>query len=317
MSLDKESQHLLQELAKTGGKPLHESTPVEAREFSEALSKMQEDHYQVYETKENKIPVENGEIEIYTIKPAKKSEGIIVYYHGGGWVIGKAESFQVLGKKIANETGCAVVLVDYRKAPEHPYPIPVNDSYTALTWINDNMEAIAGAKVPLMVAGDSAGGNLAAIMAHISKEKGPSISLQLLIYPVTNDDLENKTYTDPENQLLLEKRSMEWFWDHYAPNLEERKQVNASPLYAKDFTGLPPAVVITAGHDVLREEGEAYAIKLMEAGIEVTFKRFADQMHGFFTMVDVLPGSNSSINFIATAIKHHLKTTHQKILAQH
>ena len=149
---------------------------------------------------------------------------MFIYYHGGGWVIGgNVEEYDTLGRKLAARTGCAVVLVDYRLAPEHRYPVAVDDSYAALEWVAAHLDEIAGGQVPIVVGGDSAGGNLSAIVAQRSRDRGgPAIAFQALVYPVTDADLDNGSYTAEENQLMLSRDSMVWFWDHYLPDKERR-----------------------------------------------------------------------------------------------
>jgi len=222
-------------------------------------------------------------------------------------MLGNIAEYEVLGKTLAEATNCVVVLVDYRLAPEHRFPTAPHDCYAALKWAEENVERLVGKKVPLIVAGDSAGGNLSAVMTLLAREQnGPEISLQVLIYPPTQDNFDNASYLDPENQLLLTRECVAWFWDHYVPDKNDRKHPHATPLNAEDLSGLPPAVIITAGHDVLREEGEAYAAKLIQAGVPVNFRRFPDQIHGFFTLLN-LPGSKQGLRFVADAINTHLK----------
>ena len=212
------------------------------------------------------------EIPIRVLVPQQGARGVIVYLHGGGWVIGTIDEYDTLARKLAERTSCAVVLVDYRLAPEHRYPTAVDDCDAALTWIGEHLADIAGRDdVPLIVAGDSAGGNLAAVMAQRARDRGgPEIALQVLIYPVTDADFDRPSYADPDNQLLLTREAMVWFWDHYVPNAAHRHEADASPLRAATLAGLPPAVVLTAEHDVLRDEGEAYAERLPEAGVPST-----------------------------------------------
>ena len=231
---------------------------------------------------------------------------MIVYYHGGGWVLGALDQFDALARRLAERTGCAVVLVDYRLAPEHRYPTAVEDALTALHWTAANLEEIAGSAVPLIVAGDSAGGCLAAVVAQRSREAGPEIALQVLVYPVTDCDLDRDSYLEPENQLLVSRDTMAWFWDHYAPDPSVRTSPDASPLRARTLAGLPPAVVLTAEYDVLRDEGEAYAQRLAQDGVRVEHERFDGQMHGFFMMGDILPSSAAGIDFVAGAIDREL-----------
>jgi acetyl esterase len=244
--------------------------------------------------------------------------GVIVYYHGGGWVIGGLADFDKLGRLLAHRTGCAVLLVDYRLAPEYRFPTAVDDAWAALRWADEHRAELTGAgrppsEAPLIVAGDSAGGNLSAIMALRARAAGgPTIALQVLVYPVTDCDLESTSYRDPANQLMLSRESMVWFWDHYAPDPEARLHPDASPLRSENFAGLPPAVILTAEHDVLRDEGELYATRLVKAGVPVRHQRFAGQMHGFFTMVDALPGAAAALDYVTAAIAERLSSTDQE-----
>jgi len=200
-----------------------------------------------------------------------------------------------------------VVNVDYRLAPEHRYPAAADDAWTALRWAAGQMAEIAGGPVPLVVMGDSAGGNLSAVVAHKARAAGgPELAAQVLIYPVTDADLDNGTYIDPENQLMLTREGMIWFWDHYAPDLASRTNPDASPLRAASVAGLAPAIVLTAEHDVLRAEGESYAERLREAGGLLAHRRFAGQMHGFFPMVNLLPGSADGIAYVTDQLGRHL-----------
>jgi acetyl esterase len=245
---------------------------------------------------------DGGEFDVRVLVPEGPVGSLVVYYHGGGWVIGNIDEYDNLGRQLASRLGAAVVLVNYRKAPEHRYPVAVQDSWAALQWAAARRGEIAGGEVPLIVMGDSAGGNLSAVMAQRARrEGGPQLARQVLIYPVTDADLDNGTYTDPENQLLLTRESMVWFWDHYAPDPASRRHPDASPLQAADadLAGLAPAVVLTAEHDVLRAEGEAYADRLRGAGVPTQMRRFPGQMHGFFSMVGVLPGSAAGLDYVA------------------
>jgi acetyl esterase len=245
---------------------------------------------------------DGGEFDVRVLVPQGPVGSLVVYYHGGGWVIGNIDEYDNLGRRLANRLGAAVVLVNYRKAPEHRYPVAAEDSWAALQWAAAHMGEIAGGQVPLIVMGDSAGGNLSAVMAQRARrEGGPQLAWQVLIYPVTDADLDNDTYRDPENQLLLTRESMVWFWDHYAPDPASRRNPDASPLQAADadLDGLAPAVVLTAEHDVLRAEGEAYADRLRGAGVPTEMRRFPGQMHGFFSMVGVLPGSAAGLDYVA------------------
>ena len=188
---------------------------------------------------------------------------MIVYLHGGGWATGSLDEYDTLARKLAERTGCAVVLVDYRLAPEHPFPAAADDVWVAVQWAGSHLEQLAGKRVPLLVAGDSAGGNLAAVVVQRAHaHKGPPIAMQVLIYPVTDCVMETASYLDPANQLLVTRDSVRWFWDLYVPDAARREHPSVSPMRAVDLSGLPPAVVLTAEYDVVRDEGEAYAARL-------------------------------------------------------
>jgi acetyl esterase/lipase len=308
MALDEATSKLLAEMAASGMKPLHEMTPEEARGLGGMLCEMYGPGPDVARVTRTSIPTPDGaSIGARVFVPNDAPTAVIAYLHGGGWVIGALDEFDTLARQMAQRTGAAVVLIDYRLAPEFRYPTAAEDAWTGVTWVADNIEEIAGARVPLIVGGDSAGGNLTAIVTQRAKaEGGPEIALQVLVYPVTDADVDNATYVDPENQLMLTRESMIWFWDHYTPDASVRANLDASPLHAEDLSGLPPAVVLTAEHDVLRQEGEAYAERLREAGVPVEHKRFPGQMHGFFTMVNVLPGAAAGLEYVGAYIDRNL-----------
>ena len=308
MGLDAASQQFMKQVAETpGAKPLHEMTPTEARALGAGFAALAGEGPKMARVDDLKIETPTGSFPIRVLVPEGKVTGILVWYHGGGWVIGSIAESDTLTKKIAARTHCAVVNVDYRMAPEHRFPVAVDDSYAALEWADANMVKVAGAKVPLMVGGDSAGGNLAAVVAQRARDrKGPAIALQLLVYPVTDSDFQRPSYTAQENQLLLSKGAMEWFFDHYTPSSSDRTHPEVAPARARDLSRLPRAVVLTAEHDVLRDEGEEYAAKLKAAGVPVVHQRFAGQLHGFFTMVNILPGHEAGLDFAVAEIAKSL-----------
>ncbi|MEK6438555.1 alpha/beta hydrolase [Pseudonocardia sp. T1-2H] len=306
MALDEATIAFLTAMAESGGKPISEMTPDEARGLGGLLRDMYGPGPQVASVTDSPVPTPDGGIVGTRILAVKNPRGVLVYYHGGGWVIGALDEFDTLGRHLATRTNCTVVLVDYRLAPEHRYPTAVDDAWTALQWVESRRAELAGADAPLIVAGDSAGGNLGAIVAQKARAAGgPAIALQVLIYPVTDCDLDNASYRDPANQLMVSRDAMIWFWDHYATP-EQRRNPDASPLRAADLSGLPPAVVLTAEHDPLRDEGEAYAEKLRAAGVKVESQRFLGQMHGFFTMVNVLPGQTDGMDYVVEHVERVL-----------
>jgi acetyl esterase len=298
---------LLEQMAAAGAPPLHEMTPGEARAMMAARLDQAAPGPQLAAIRDTHVPVSGGYVPVRVLTPEASPRAVIVYYHGGGWVLGGLDDFDTLGRQLAQRTGSVVVLVDYRLAPEYRFPTAVDDSWAALRWTAEHLTELADRPARLIVAGDSAGGNLAAIMAQRAKAAGgPSIAMQVLAYPVTDCDLDTTSYTDPANQLMLTRDSMVWFWDHYAPEPGARVHPDASPLRSPDLLRLPPAVILTAEHDVLRDEGELYATQLVKAGVPVLQQRFAGQMHGFFTMTGLLPGADAAMDFVVAGIEKHL-----------
>ena len=318
MALDQATTALLEQLAASGGRPLHELTPADARGVMAGMRGEQAPGPDMASVRDTRVRASGGFVPVRVLVPVDRPRGVIVYYHGGGWVIGGLADFDKLGRLLAQRTGCVVLLVDYRLAPEYRFPTAVDDAWAALRWADDHRAELTGAgeeetQAPLIVAGDSAGGNLSAIMALRARAAGgPPVALQVLVYPVTDCDPESTSYRDPANQLMVSRESMLWFWDHYAPDPEARLHPDASPLRSASFAGLPPAVILTAEHDVLRDEGELYATRLVKAGVPVRHRRFAGQMHGFFTMVDALPGAAAGLDYVAAAIDEQLSPSHKE-----
>ena len=307
MPLDEATAALLEQLLASRDRPLNEMTPQEARGVVAAMRGEAAPGPEMAEVHDTRVRVSGGLIPVRVLTPAVSPHGVIVYYHGGGWVLGGLDESDAVARRLAQRSQCVVVMPDYRLAPEYRFPTAVDDSWAALGWAAEYAAGLADGPVPLIVAGDSAGGNLAAVMTQRAMARGgPSIAVQVLAYPVTDCDLDTTSYADPANQLMLTRDSMIWFWDHYAPDRRARAHPDASPLRAGVFSGLPPAVILTAEHDVLRDEGELYATQLVKARVPVLHQRFAGQMHGFFTMVDLLPGAGTAMDFIADGIEKHL-----------
>jgi acetyl esterase len=207
------------------------------------------------------------------------SGAALVYFHGGGWVLGSVITAHGVCAALAHESRYTVVSVDYRLAPEHPFPAAVEDAWAATTWVHKH-GAELGAPGPLAVGGDSAGGNLAAVMALRARDRGLPLAFQLLVYPVMDADLDTTSYPENAQGYWLTRAGMAWFWDQYLPD-GDRFHPDASPLRAEDVSGTPPALVITAEYDPLRDEGEAYARRLEEAGVPVTLSRYDGLIHAF------------------------------------
>ncbi len=249
-------------------------------------------------------------VRAYRPKGAGKDEILpaLVYYHGGGWVIGDLDTHDVVCRTLANGARCAVFSVEYRKAPEAPFPAAVEDSFSALSFVFKNSSALKINSRQIAVGGDSAGGNLATVMALMARDAGGSafsspVSFQLLIYPGVDQRMEHPSIDRNGEGYLLTKKSMLYFRGHYLPKQEDWLDWRASPLLAKSLAGLPPAFVMTAGFDPLVDEGKAYADRLAKEGVKVEYKNYADMVHGFITMGRVLETANTALADCAQALK--------------
>ncbi|RRO19868.1 alpha/beta hydrolase [Saccharopolyspora rhizosphaerae] len=229
---------------------------------------------------------------------------VVVYFHGGGWVVGDLETHDSFARSMANGTGAVVISVDYRLAPEHRYPAAVEDAYSATVWAAAHAEELGGDASRLAVAGDSAGGNLATVTALQCQERGtPDLAFQLLLYPVTDHDFSTPSYVDSGPDCLLTKQDMMWFWDEYAPDLEVRDHPHASPLRADDLTGLPPAHVLTSGRDPLRSEGQRYAERLAEAGVPTSTQHCQGLFHGFAPDAERMPVAAAAMREVYAVVR--------------
>ncbi len=303
MPLDAYAQAFLDRLRAAGAPPLTAMTPAQARAL--APPPETEGRPQMHSVEE--VPMSSGAaaapFRVRLLKPSARPHGIVVYYHGGGWVLSDIDRFDRLGRELARATGAAVVMVDYRKAPEHPYPAAVEDAWTALSWVTENAARISASPAPLAVAGDSSGGNLATVMARRARDRGgPPIDLQILVYPSVDSDLDTECHHDPANQLLVTRESLVWFWDHYLPDPTRRSEPDAAPGRVADLSGLPPTVLVLAQYDMLRAEGRRYAERLRAAGVPVVSRTYDGQMHGFFNMLGIMPAADEAIRFVADAM---------------
>jgi acetyl esterase len=255
------------------------------------------------------IPAPHGSIpaRIYTPKTLRKAGGlapVLAFFHGGGWVIGDLDSHDVVCRKLADQGELIVISVDYRLAPEHKFPAAVDDAIAATKWIAANAASLGVDASRLVVGGDSAGGNLAAVVAISARDgNGPAISGQLLIYPATDFAMTHPSHDEPETSILLTHSVIRWFRDHYLNGAADVGDWRASPARAKTLAGLPPAYVLTAGADPLRDEGDEYAKSLKAAGVSVSYRHFPGQFHGFFTMGKLLREANVAADEIAGWLK--------------
>lgn len=248
----------------------------------------------------------HGEIPIRIYLPdSSEPLPILLYFHGGGWMVGSLESHDHICRAMANRAQAIVVSVDYRLAPEHPFPIGLEDCYTATKWVAQAAKTFQGDPSRIAIAGDSAGGNLAAAVTLLARDqKGPELIYQVLIYPVTDYHIPGTpSYEMFATGYLLSRKEMEQYWDNYLPSPKQAQNPYACPLQAEDFRGLPPALVITAEYDPLRDEGEAYAYRLQEAGISTEVKRYRGMIHGFLRYMYLLDDGKKAVEYIGHTLR--------------
>lgn len=286
--------------------PLWEMTPEQGREMYRMMRPVDPD-LPIFKSEDQVIAGSQGDIPIRIYTPEGDGPfGILMNFHGGGWVIGDLDTSDALCRQLATLADIIVISVDYRMAPEAPYPAAVVDAYEATQWAADNMANLNG-NGKLAVTGESAGGNLSAVVALKARdENGPKINFQCLLYPVTDCDMSRQSYADNGVGYLLELESMRWFWDTYCPDLDQRKEPYASPLLADDLSNLPPALIVTAEFDPLRDEGEAYADALNAAGTEATAVRYDGLIHDFMATANMFECSRKGLMATVGAFKQHL-----------
>lgn len=314
MPLDKDTAALLDQLEALGAPDISTLSPEAARLLSFAPppdatpEEGDVEPVPVASVVDRTIPGDAKDIPVRIYSPlVRGSRGALVYFHGGGWVLGDLDSHDDICRRLAGGAGITVVSVDYRLAPETQFPGPLDDCYTATDWIANNAEELDVDAMKIAVGGDSAGGNLAAAVALKARdETWPNICFQLLVYPVTDARFDTASYRDNAKGYLLTRDAMMWFWDHYVPNPSSRTLAYASPLRADSLAMLPPALVLTAEYDPLRDEGEAYANALRSAGVEVTQTRYQGLIHGFFGMWDTVAASREAMRQATLALRQAL-----------
>ncbi|MQA13595.1 MAG: alpha/beta hydrolase fold domain-containing protein [Pseudonocardiaceae bacterium] len=292
MPLKPDVQGLLEQFEAQGLPPFDQMSVSQARDVAGAFRDLQGEPEPVAEIRDILVPGPAGNLPVRVYDPSPGTPlPLLVYYHGGGWVIGNIEVVDKPARALANASQCVVAATQYRLSPETKFPGPVEDCYAATKWLAEHAGEVGGDASRLVVAGDSAGGNLAAAVTLMARDRGgPQIAYQLLIYPVTSPARGNEfaSYRDNADGYLLTRGGMEWFWDHYVSSPQDDDNPYAAPLKASDLSGLPPAMVITAEFDPLRDEGAAYADRLQQAGVKVKSTRYDGVIHGFFWMGGVL-----------------------------
>jgi acetyl esterase len=290
--------------------PIEQQTPELLREGYAALSAA-ESKAEMASVLDRTIPGPGGDLPIRIYVPTDEPgpRPVLVYFHGGGWVIGDLDTHDGTCRALAAASGATIVSVDYRLAPEHPFPAAFDDCVAATRWVADNAAELGCDAGCLAVGGDSAGGNLAAAVALALQDGGPPLRFQLLVYPVTDGTLSRPSIDENAEGYFLTKDTMAWFWNHYVGEGGDRTgEPRASVLHCADsaLPGLPPALVITAEFDPLRDEGEAYAERMRAAGVPVETSRYDGVIHGFFSMGDAIPEGKAAMDEAGEALRRAL-----------
>jgi acetyl esterase len=304
MTLDRQTKAALGEYARAQRVPTHLLSPSEARRAYATTPDLAGAPEPVAKVWDDLIPGPDSMLPArFYLPEVSLPAPILVYFHGGGWVCGGIEYVDPPLRSIANRAKCGIVSVDYRLAPEHPFPAAPEDAYAATSWVAAHARALGFDPGRMAVGGDSAGGNLATGVALMARDRrGPLLKLQVLVYPATNHDFTTASYRDNATGYLLTADSMRWYWSHYLG--EETRNGGhpyASPLRA-NAVGLPPALVVTAEYDPLRDEGEAYARHMQEAGVDVVLRRYDGLVHGFFRMAGAVGSARRALDDIAHAL---------------
>jgi len=313
MALDPQARAVIDLVARSGRPPYNTLSPKDARQlFRETRPASTPEPPQIGAVRDVLADGRLGPIPLRVYRPAGVAASTalpgLVFFHGGGWVIGDLETHDVLCRQLTAEAGITVVSVDYRLAPEHKFPAAVDDAWDATRWVQASAAQLGIDAGRLAVGGDSAGGNLAAVVALMARDAAaPGIALQALLYPVTDVGAETASYQDFAEGYLLTRDSMRWFGAHYLATHDQASDWRASPLRAPSVRDVAPALVVTAGFDPLRDEGEAYARRLRDAGVRVDYLCYGGMIHGFAPMGRLLDTGNRAVSHIAASLREALR----------
>ncbi|WP_254861962.1 alpha/beta hydrolase [Halovivax gelatinilyticus] len=247
-----------------------------------------------------------GDLPVRVYRPEREDPPTLVFTHGGGWTLGTLDSADNICRELASRAACLVVSVDYRLAPEHPFPAATDDAYAALAWAADHAAELGGDPDRLGVAGTSAGGNLAAASAIRARDGGPTLAGQFLLYPMTDRQFDRPSYAEHGDGPLLTEADVRWFWEQYLRSPVDEHNPFATICRHPDLAGVAPATVVTAGHDVLRDEGVAYADRLDEAGVDVDHAHYPSMAHGFLSLTDSVSRADEAMDGLAESIRERL-----------
>jgi acetyl esterase len=305
MPLSPAARTMLDQLEEIGAPPLWEQDLDAVRERDRNIIGILDQPVEVASVEDRSIPGPGGGIAVRIYTPdAYGSRPLIVYFHGGGFVFCSLDTHDGTCRRLANATDAVVVSVDYRLAPEHAFPAPLDDCYAATAWAHEHVGDLGADVDHFVVAGDSAGGNLAAATTLLAREHGgPPIGHQILIYPVIDAACETESFIENGEGYFLDGASMRWLWTQYLGPDGDGTHPHASPIRAADLSGLPPAIVVTAEYDPLRDEGEAYANALRAADVPTTAVRYDGMIHGFVSMPALFPEADRALTEIAAALR--------------
>lgn len=308
MRLDSQSRAVLAARSRTPVADIGRQSVTEIRRSRDDWRRSQPvSRVELHEVSEHRVAVEGGDIAVRVYYPGPGTAPALLYFHGGGWVLGDLDHSDALCRILARDSGCVVVNVDYRLAPEHRFPIAAEDCYRALLWLADAAADLRVAGARIAVAGSSAGGNLAAAVTLLQRDRGgPEIACQLLVYPVLDSACNSASYQTFGEGFLISTPDMQWYWEQYLGRPEDALSPIACPLLARDLTGLPDALVITAECDPVCGDGERYAARLRQAGVEATLSRYDGVLHGFFAMPGVIDRAETAIAEATAFLKAHL-----------
>ncbi|MFJ3788887.1 alpha/beta hydrolase [Kitasatospora sp. NPDC090091] len=311
MPLHPQAQALRERRARAGTPPLYSLTPAEARAADLADIRASAGTPEpVAAVEEHRIAGPGGPlaVRLYRPEPPGRELPALLYLFGGGWTLGSPDTSDAICRRLTNAVGCVTASVGYRLAPEHPFPAAVHDCRAAARWLAEQAGALGVDAARLAVAGDSAGGNLAAALALLARDEGgPALRHQLLVYPNTDHRADTASLREHDDPLLFNRRSVAWYWGHYLADPTDGDHPHASPLRAPSLAGLPPATVLTAEYDPLRDEGERYAEALRAAGVPVEARRYGGMPHGFFAMTGVLDAAGEAQRYAAERLREALR----------
>lgn len=312
MALDPQVQYVLGLVEKAAYPEFWQLSPADARALFEKTAPVLDAPWEEVTRFETiRVPGPAGDIRVNLYAPQPKSAGplpLLVYFHGGGFVVGSLESYDRLCRALANRAGCLVASVDYRLAPEHKFPAAPDDCHAALNWLAAHASEIGADPARMAVGGDSAGGNLAAVTALTARAQGPKLVFQMLIYPCVGPRQDEPSHFEFAEKLLLTRKNILWFMEQYLRSEADRDDWRFAPLLAPDLAGLPPALLIVAGYDPLRDEGVAYAERLKAAGVPVEFTNYEGMVHGFFSLSGAIDAGRQAIAQAAAALRRAFGT---------